>query len=78
MGELIEGIWHRSGVDAALSQGVLQRSPSIFRNWITSDGSAPRGARVFEAERDRYQPLKDGYRMEGHLGIEGAFSKSPG
>jgi glutathionyl-hydroquinone reductase len=54
MGELIEGIWHRSGVDAVLSQGVLQRPPSIFRNWITSDGSGPRRARVFEAERDRY------------------------
>ena len=22
---------------------------------------------MFEAERDRYRPLKDGYRMEGHL-----------
>jgi len=30
------------------------------------------------SKHDRYQPLKDGYRTEGHLGIEGAFSKSPG
>jgi putative glutathione S-transferase len=54
MGELIEGIWHRSGVEAVVSQGVLRRPPSIFRNWIAPDGSGPRGARLFEAERDRY------------------------
>lgn len=54
MGELIEGVWHQSGVDAVLSKGALQRPPSIFRNWISSDGSGPREACLFEAERDRY------------------------
>jgi putative glutathione S-transferase len=54
MGELIEGIWHRSGIDAILSKGALQRPPSIFRNWIQSDGSGSLGARLFEAEAGRY------------------------
>jgi putative glutathione S-transferase len=53
MGELIEGIWHRSGVDAVLSQGDLRRPPSIFRNWINSGGGL-RGARAFEPEAGRY------------------------
>jgi putative glutathione S-transferase len=53
MGELIGGIWHRSGVDAILSKGVLRRPPSIFRNWINSD-DGPRGARAFEPEAGRY------------------------
>jgi putative glutathione S-transferase len=53
MGELIGGIWHRSGVDAVLSEGVLRRPPSIFRNWINSD-DGPSGARAFEPEAGRY------------------------
>jgi glutathionyl-hydroquinone reductase len=53
MGELIGGIWQRSGVDAVLSKGALQRPPSIFRNWINSD-DGPRGARAFEPEAGRY------------------------
>jgi glutathionyl-hydroquinone reductase len=54
MGELIEGTWHRSGVDTVLSKGALIRPPSIFRNWIASNGNGPPGARLFRAERDRY------------------------
>jgi putative glutathione S-transferase len=54
MGELIEGIWHRTGVSSVLSEGILRRPPSMFRNWIGSKGSGPRGPLVFEAERDRY------------------------
>jgi putative glutathione S-transferase len=54
MGELIGGIWHRSGVDAVLSEGALRRPPSIFRNWIAPEASSPPGSRVFEAEAGRY------------------------
>jgi len=54
MGELIEGMWHRSGVEAVLSEGVLRRPPSVFRNWIVSNEKDPVGASVFVAERDRY------------------------
>jgi glutathionyl-hydroquinone reductase len=54
MGELVEGVWHRSGIDAVLSKGTLRRPPSLFRNWISPDESTPRDARVFEAEADRY------------------------
>lgn len=53
MGELIGGVWHRSGVDPLLSKGALQRPPSIFRNWINS-GDLPGGARAFEPEAGRY------------------------
>src|SRR6266478_9622094 len=54
MVELIEGMWHRSGVEAVLSEGVLRRPPSVFRNWIVSNEKDPVGASVFVAERDRY------------------------
>jgi putative glutathione S-transferase len=54
MGELIEGTWHRSGVEAVLSEGTLKRPPSIFRNWIVSSGNDPARASLFVAERDRY------------------------
>jgi len=45
MGELINGQWHRSGLDAILFNGVLRRPPSIFRDWLTADGSAQGGSR---------------------------------
>jgi glutathionyl-hydroquinone reductase len=54
MGELINGKWHRTGQDAVLSNGALKRPLSIFRNWITPDGSAPIGARGFPAAVGRY------------------------
>jgi putative glutathione S-transferase len=54
MGELIGGIWQRSDVAAVLSDGVLKRPPSIFRNWIGPDGRGDQGARTFEAEAGRY------------------------
>jgi glutathionyl-hydroquinone reductase len=49
MGELIDGKWHRTGVDSVLVKGALHRKPSIFRNWITRDGSSG-----FRAEVGRY------------------------
>jgi hypothetical protein len=38
MGELIGGIWQRSDVAAVLSDGVLKRPPSIFRNGLPNRG----------------------------------------
>ncbi len=54
MGELIGGQWRRTGIDAVLADGVLARPPSVFRNWLSADGSPPPGARGFAAERGRY------------------------
>src|SRR5258705_4391347 len=45
MGELINGQWRRSGLEAILFNGVLRRPPSIFRDWLTADGSAQGGSR---------------------------------
>ena len=55
MGELIDGQWHRTGIDTVLAEGKLQRPNSVFRDWVTADGSAPQGARGFKAERGRYR-----------------------
>ena len=54
MGELIDGQWRRAGIDNVLVEGELRRPPSVFRNWVTADGSAPEGARGFKAEPGRY------------------------
>jgi putative glutathione S-transferase len=54
MGELIGGHWHRSGIDTTMSGGALQRKPSVFRNWVTPDGSPVDGASAFKAEANRY------------------------
>ena len=53
MGELIDGQWHPTGPERVLVEGTLRREPSIFRNWITIDGSGPAGE-GFKAERGRY------------------------
>jgi glutathionyl-hydroquinone reductase len=49
MGELIDGQWHRTGLDTILAGGAVRRKPSIFRNWVTRDGSIG-----FKAELGRY------------------------
>src|SRR5215510_7474145 len=54
MGELIDGNWVKTGVDAVLADGALTRPQSVFRDWVTADGSSPDGSRGFKAERDRY------------------------
>jgi glutathionyl-hydroquinone reductase len=53
MGELINGQWHRTGPESVLADGTLRRPPSIFRNWVTVDGSTPAGE-GFKAEPGRY------------------------
>ena len=55
MGLLVDGVWHDRWYDTAKSGGRFQRSESIFRNWITADGSAgPSGRGGFKAEPGRY------------------------
>jgi putative glutathione S-transferase len=41
MGELIDGVWHQSGIDAILKGGEMRRPPSRFRNWVTPEGEFP-------------------------------------
>lgn len=54
MGELIDGKWHRTGFDSIMTDGRLERKPSVFRGWLSSDGSAPAGVRGFKAEPGRF------------------------
>lgn len=49
MGELINGVWQRGGIDSVVTDGQLRRPPSTFRNWVTLDAGA-----AFKAEPGRY------------------------
>lgn len=55
MGFLIDGRWHNEWYDTDATGGEFQRMESVFRNWITQDGSAgPSGIGGFKAEPGRY------------------------
>lgn len=55
MGLLVDGQWQDSWYDTSKSGGAFKRSESLFRNWITPDGSAgPTGTEGFPAESGRY------------------------
>lgn len=54
MGELIGGEWHVGGITTITAGGRLQRPSSVFRDWITADGSCPPGGQAFKADRGRY------------------------
>ena len=55
MGLLVDGHWQNKWYDTAASDGRFERQDSIFRNWITADGSAGlSGVSGFKAEPDRY------------------------
>ncbi len=55
MGEMIKGSWQANELDTRASGGVFQRRDSVFRNWVTPDGSAgPSGSGGFRAEPGRY------------------------
>jgi putative glutathione S-transferase len=55
MGLLVDGVWRTKGYDTDSSGGRYEREDSIFRNWITADGSAgPSGTGGFKAEPGRY------------------------
>jgi glutathionyl-hydroquinone reductase len=41
MGELIGGIWQKSGMENVLANGELRRPPSVFRDWITASDDTP-------------------------------------
>lgn len=51
MGQLIDGVWHDTGMTPNLP-GKFQRSASAFRNWLTADGApGPSGEGGFAAEK---------------------------
>ena len=55
MGQLIDGTWHDNEAGFAASDGAFKRKDSVFRNWITADGSpGPSGEGGFKAESGRY------------------------
>jgi len=55
MGRLIEGQWHDQWYDTKRHGGRFEREGSVFRNWITPDGSpGPSGEGGFRAEPGRY------------------------
>ena len=54
---LVNGKWHKDfhPVQAENEEGGFERQDSVFRNWITADGSpGPTGEGGFKAEADRY------------------------
>jgi glutathionyl-hydroquinone reductase len=55
MGFFVEGQWHEDTEANRHERGRFVRKPSVFRNWITADGSAgPSGEGGFAAEPGRY------------------------
>jgi putative glutathione S-transferase len=54
VGELVAGEWRRTSIETVLADGELRRPASVFRDWVTADGTAPPGARGFKAELGRY------------------------
>ena len=67
---LVKGQWHKDfhPVQAEDSEGGFVREASVFRNWITPDGSpGPTGDGGFEAEANRYH-LYVALICPGHAG----------
>lgn len=59
MGMLIDGTWTGDSLAADLEKGggkgAFERKASVFRNWVTADGSpGPTGTGGFKAEAGRY------------------------
>ncbi|MEH6585173.1 MAG: glutathione S-transferase family protein [Halioglobus sp.] len=55
MGLLVEGKWVDQWYETESNQGEFKRQESLFRNWVTADGSAgPTGTGGFAAEAGRY------------------------
>ena len=54
MGELISGEWCVNGIETVTASGRLERPRSVFRDWVTPDGSAAPGRTAFKAERGCY------------------------
>ncbi|MAY89322.1 MAG: glutathione-dependent reductase [Pseudooceanicola sp.] len=55
MGALVKGDWQPGSLGKLASDGEFKRSETMFRNWVTADGSAgPTGEGGFPAESGRY------------------------
>src|ERR1700730_11535824 len=55
MGLLIDGRWHDQWYDTSASGGRFVRQDSVFRNWVTTDGTqGPTGVGGYRAEAGRY------------------------
>lgn len=55
MGLLVDGEWKDQWYDTKSNEGRFKRKESVFRNWVTADGSSgPSGKSGFKAEPDRY------------------------
>ncbi|MEX0590629.1 MAG: glutathione S-transferase family protein [Xanthobacteraceae bacterium] len=55
MGLFVDGAWHDTWYDTEKSGGRFVREDSLFRNWVTPDGSpGPTGKGGFMAEPGRY------------------------
>lgn len=55
MGLLVDGMWIDQWYETESTQGQFKRQESLFRHWITADGSpGPTGSGGFKAEAGRY------------------------
>ncbi len=55
MGLLVDGNWVDKWYETESNQGEFKRQDSLFRHWVTADGSAgPSGDSGFQAEAGRY------------------------
>jgi putative glutathione S-transferase len=55
MGFFVDGVWHEDTAANRHERGRFMRTPSVYRNWITEDGSpGPSGAGGFAAAPGRY------------------------
>jgi putative glutathione S-transferase len=55
MGLLVDGNWVDQWYETESNQGEFKRQESLFRHWVTADGSAgPSGESGFKAEAGRY------------------------
>ncbi len=55
MGKLVDGQWITDEIAAAAPDGRWTRAETLYRNWLTADGSpGPDGQPGFRAEPDRY------------------------
>ncbi|MDB4261750.1 glutathione S-transferase family protein [bacterium] len=55
MGLLVDGAWVDQWYETESNQGAFKRQESLFRDWITADGSpGPTGNGGFKAEAGRY------------------------
>ena len=55
MGLLIDGVWTDQWYDTKSTDGAFKRKDAVFRNWVTTDGSAGiSGEAGFKAESGRY------------------------